>query len=48
MSREDVVIEDGDRIAQVVFMKIETPELIEVEEISNTERSDGGFGHTGL
>ena len=48
MSREDVVIEDGDRIAQVVFMKIETPELIEVEEISDTERSDGGFGHTGL
>ncbi len=48
MSREDVVIEDGDRIAQVVFMKIETPELIEIEEISDTERSDGGFGHTGL
>ena len=48
MSREDVIIEDGDRIAQVVFMKIETPELIEVEEISDTERSDGGFGHTGL
>lgn len=48
LSREDVVIEDGDRIAQVVFMKIETPELVEVEEISDTERSDGGFGHTGL
>lgn len=48
MSREDVIIEDGDRIAQVVFMKIETPELVEVEEISDTERSDGGFGHTGL
>ncbi len=48
MSREDVVIEDGDRIAQVVFMKIETPELVEVEEIGDTERSDGGFGHTGL
>ncbi len=48
MSREDVVIEDGDRIAQVVFMNIETPELVEVEEISDTERSDGGFGHTGL
>lgn len=48
MSREDVVIEDGDRIAQVVFMKIETSELVEVEEISDTERSDGGFGHTGL
>ena len=48
MSIEDVVIEDGDRIAQVVFMKIEIPDLVEVEEISDTERSDGGFGHTGL
>ncbi|WP_295147934.1 dUTP diphosphatase [uncultured Peptoniphilus sp.] len=48
MSRDDVVIEDGDRIAQVVFMKIEIPDLVEVEEISDTERSDGGFGHTGL
>ena len=48
MSRDDVVIEDGDRIAQVVFMKIEIPDIFEVEEISDTERSDGGFGHTGL
>ena len=29
-------------------MKIETPEIVEVEEISNTERSDGGVGHTGV
>lgn len=48
MSRDDVVIEDGDRIAQVVFMKIELPEVVEVKEISETKRSDGGFGHTGL
>lgn len=48
MSRDDVVIEDGDRIAQVVFMKIEIPNIVEVEKISDTERSDGGFGHTGL
>lgn len=48
LSREDVVIEDGDRIAQVVFMKIELPEVVEVQEISETKRSDGGFGHTGL
>ncbi|MDU7114930.1 MAG: dUTP diphosphatase [Peptoniphilus harei] len=48
MSKDEVVIKDGDRIAQIVFMKIETPEIVEVEEISNTERSDGGFGHTGV
>lgn len=48
MSKDEVVIKDGERIAQIVFMKIETPEIVEVEEISETERSDGGFGHTGL
>jgi len=45
---EDVVISDGDRIAQLVFMKIEIPNVQEVKEINETERSDGGFGHTGL
>ncbi|OLR64189.1 dUTP diphosphatase [Peptoniphilus porci] len=48
MSNEKVTIKDGERIAQIVFMKIETPEIIEVEEISDTERGYGGFGHTGV
>ena len=48
MSKETVVIKDGERIAQLVFMKIEIPEIQEVEKINNTKRSDGGFGHTGL
>ena len=41
------IIEPGDRIAQLVFNKIEQAEFIEVEELSKTERGKGGFGHTG-
>ena len=47
---EDVIIENGDRIAQLVIMKVERAELIEVEsldDLSDTERSSGGFGSTG-
>lgn len=40
-------IEPGDRIAQLVFSKYERAEFIEVEELSETERGEGGFGHTG-
>lgn len=41
------IIEPGDRIAQLVFNKIEQAEFIEVEELNETERGKGGFGHTG-
>ena len=37
----------GDRIAQLVIVKIEAPELAEVGELSETVRGDGGFGSTG-
>ena len=43
-----LAIEDGDRIAQAVFNKVEHPEVIEVEELSETLRGDGGFGSTGV
>ena len=36
----------GDRIVQMVIIKHETPEIIEVEELSDTERGYGGFGST--
>lgn len=48
LSREDVKIEDGDRIAQLVFMKVEQVDFIEVENLSKTDRNEGGFGHTGV
>lgn len=41
------IIKYGDRIAQCVINKVETPKLIEVEELDETERGSGGFGHTG-
>jgi len=38
----------GERIAQFVVMKVETPELAEVGELSETVRGAGGFGSTGV
>lgn len=40
-------IKRGDRIAQCLLKKAEIPELLEVEELDETERGSGGFGHTG-
>ncbi|MFR6454354.1 MAG: dUTP diphosphatase [Peptoniphilus lacrimalis] len=48
LGKEDIEINDGDRIAQMVIMKIERPEIEEVEILGDTERNKGGFGHTGL
>ena len=40
-------IEPNDRIAQVIFTGFMTPEFIETNNLSNTERGNGGFGSTG-
>lgn len=48
LGRDDLIIEDGDRIAQMVIMKIEQADFIEVKELSDSERGEGGFGHTGV
>lgn len=47
LSNEPFVINNGDRIAQIVFARCEQAEMVEVEELSETERGAGGFGHTG-
>ena len=47
LSHEVTQINDGDRICQMVINKVEQAELIEVEELGETERGRGGFGHTG-
>ena len=47
LSAENVTIQNGDRIAQMVFQKVEKAVLLEVETINDTERGAGGFGHTG-
>ncbi|MFH1391787.1 MAG: dUTP diphosphatase [Candidatus Diapherotrites archaeon] len=48
LSDKEYLIEKGKKIAQVVFNKIEEPELIEVEELEESSRGKGGFGSTGL
>ena len=47
LSNDDFVIEDGERIAQMVIAKHETVKWEEVEVLDNTERGAGGFGSTG-
>ncbi len=42
------VINPGDRIAQMIFVPVIRPHLVEVEEFEPTERAAGGFGHTGI
>lgn len=44
---EDFVVNAGDRIAQIVLAKFEQINWVEVDELDETERTDG-FGHTGL
>ena len=45
---EDFVIENGDRIAQMVIAKYERVEWELSDDLSETERGSGGFGHTGV
>lgn len=47
LSNEEFVIEDGERIAQMVVAKHEQADFVETEELSETERGAGGFGSTG-
>lgn len=47
LSNEDFVVEDGERVAQLVIAKHERAEWSEVEVLSDTSRGAGGFGSTG-
>ncbi|MBS1593860.1 MAG: dUTP diphosphatase [Bacteroidetes bacterium] len=47
LSKEDFVIKSGDRIAQMVIAKYERVQWKTTEELSETQRGHGGFGHTG-
>lgn len=47
LSNEPFVINDGERIAQMVIAKHEQAEWVEVEELQDSERGSGGFGSTG-
>ncbi|MBQ0114354.1 MAG: dUTP diphosphatase [Bacteroidales bacterium] len=47
LGNEPQTIEDGERIGQLVVARHETVEWQPVEELDDSERGDGGFGHTG-
>jgi dUTP pyrophosphatase len=46
--KESFTVTPGDRIAQMVFARFERGELLEVTELEETVRGEGGFGHTGV
>lgn len=48
LGQNDYMIEKGHKIAQVLFQKIETPEIEEVVELEETNRGAGAFGSTGI
>ena len=47
-SNDDFVINTGERIAQMVIARYEKADLEQVAELDDTERGDGGYGHTGV
>lgn len=47
LSAETFIVDPGERIAQMIIGKFDQAELIEVETLDETERGEGGFGHTG-
>ena len=47
-SKHSFKLHHGDRIAQIIFSKVEQAILVEVSELINTKRGTGGFGHTGI
>ena len=48
LSKEPFIIENGERVAQLIIAEHARAEWIEVKEISSTERGAGGFGSTGI
>lgn len=47
-SRESIHIDRGERIAQLVIQEVPTVNLVEVEELDETDRGSGGFGSSGV
>ena len=48
LSQEDFVVNDGERIAQMVISRHEQGEFEAVDVLDETERGEGGYGHTGV
>jgi len=47
LSDEEFVVNDGERIAQMIVARHETVEWLDSEVLDDTQRGTGGFGHTG-
>jgi dUTP pyrophosphatase len=47
LGKEPVVVEPGDRVAQMIVAPVVQAEVEQVDELSDTRRGSGGFGHTG-
>ena len=45
---KEYILKKGERVAQMVFARVVQPQFIEVEDLDETRRGTGGFGHTGL
>ena len=48
LSNQEQTIQHGDRIAQMIISKVEKARLELVHQLNETQRGDGGFGHTGI
>ena len=48
LSNENFVINDGERVAQLVFAEFKQAEWVQADVLSDTERGEGGFGSTGV
>ena len=48
LSNEKVIIEPGERVAQLVFAKVEQAQFVSSDSLSDTSRGSGGFGSTGV
>ncbi|MGW8184671.1 MAG: dUTP diphosphatase [Candidatus Moraniibacteriota bacterium] len=48
LSDKVYVINKGDKVAQMLIQKVESPDIEEVEVLDDTERGEGGFGSTGI
>jgi dUTP pyrophosphatase len=48
LSQDDFVVNDGERIAQMVIARHEQGVFVETETLDETERGEGGYGHTGV
>ena len=48
LSQDEFIVNDGERICQMVVKEYTRVEWVQTESLSSTERGEGGFGHTGV